>query len=315
MSPNRDLAIFLGIFILLFLLWLTLGGPSRPLSQGGTFLNPLPPIGEGSSFSAFGGSSGFQLTPGADLAPSSEGLKQRISELQEQFQTLQIAGDPSPYAGAVTLERSDLDAEEPEEEHVRLSVSRRADQPVPVTGWSIRSLRSNTSAEIGEGTHQLETGGVPQKDPITLSPGTTAYIVTGRSPVGTSFRTNACTGYLSQFQDFTPQLARQCPTPSDELETYPNERELTETCIEYVEGLRRCRMQPTTPPELENSCRAFLNERINYRGCFDAHNTESDFYKNEWRIYLGRGKELWSGGRETLLLTDENGMVVDVREY
>lgn len=315
MNPNRDLAIFLGVFILLFLLWLTLGGPSRPLSQGGTFLNPLPPIGEGTSFEAFGGGSGFQLVPEADTAISTEELRSRIAQIQEQFRNPQIPGEPSRYAGSVTLGTAALEADEPEREYVRISVSRNASQPVPVSGWRIQSVRSNTRATIGEGTAELETGGVPDTEPITLEPGTTAYLVTGRSPVGTSFRLNKCTGYLTQFQDFTPRIAQRCPSPSEELAAYPDEQELSEECIEYVEGLRRCRMQVTTPPELPNACRTFLNERVNYRGCFDAHRTESDFYQNEWRIYLGRDKELWSSGRETLMLVDTNGRVIDIREY
>jgi len=150
-----------------------------------------------------------------------------------------------------------------------------------------------------------------------LSPGEKAIIVTGRSPKGVSFRLNICTGYFSQFQNFTPSLPKQCPLQRDEdYPTGPNG--VTDICIDYLESIGRCETNVGSLPLLLASdpvCQEYISLNVHYGGCVNIHKNDSDFYKSEWRIFLGRGNALWKDRRETILLVDEEGKTVDSMSY
>jgi hypothetical protein len=45
------------------------------------------------------------------------------------------------------------------------------------------------------------------------------------------------------------------------------------------------------------------------------HKNDEDFYDDEWRIYLGRGEELWKNRRETIILKDQAGKIIKEVSY
>src|SRR6185295_18661707 len=109
------------------------------------------------------------------------------------------------------------------------------------SGWSLQSAVTGTRASLPQtGAEMFVAGSVNHGVPIYLDPGTSAFIVSGISPVGISLRENVCTGYLAQLQHFSPGLDTACPDPSDMLPmTADNLRIYGASCVDYVQSLPR----------------------------------------------------------------------------
>ena len=154
---------------------------------------------------------------------------------------------------------------------------------------------------------------------MAVGSNTTIYVITGHSPIGASFRTNTCTGYFEQFQDFEPRLKKDCPLPDKELAFYLDRKSgfiPSDKCIDYVEDLDQCTFNINSLPEnIGGLCRDFILNELTYNGCIKIHKDDIEFYKNEWRLYLERDQELWKNTRERIRLLDENGLVIDVITY
>ena len=316
---QHDAWFFVGIFAFIFLLWIATGGPGRPLSFGGPTLSLPDALGGGTylSLPRAGGGGGANLT-----------LRERSSD---ELRSEASFGAPSPYRGHVTLRervvKGDLEdpydpddednkERDPETEYIELSVSNRASGPITISGWTIKSETTGASAIIPDGTNLLKAGVINQTAPITLQPGDRVYIVSGRSPVGVSFRENACIGYFSIYQSSGPLLSRVCPLAEEELKEYFGPSYLKdEACVEYVEDIDRCK--PVTRPSsrLSGTCRSFATTRLNYNGCVQAHSVDKGFYGSTWRIYLGRKKTLWREKHEIVKLLDAEGKTVDTFTY
>ena len=73
-------------------------------------------------------------------------------------------------------------------------------------------------------------------------------------------------------------------------------------------------------PELSNVCKDFIRNDLTYGGCVAFHENDSNFYDDEWRVYLGGTKQLWRKGTdddalEIIRLLDQNGLTVDLWRY
>lgn len=267
---GNDLLFFVGMILIFFLVWVSGGGPNRPASFSGPYLN-------GANLPTTPGSSGTSGSP-------------------------------------VTLVNDPLSAKATNEnkEYVTLFASPASGQGVSLAGWKIASASSKVSVAIPYGTNLPRSGSVNTLAPITLSPGDQAIIVSGRSPVGSSFRENKCTGYLEERQDFTPALSQSCPTPYEEMQRFSDDT--SEKCATYVRSISYCSSEtPSGNPG--SSCEEFVDERLNYNGCVDAHKNDPDFYKPTWRIYLGQDDELWKANTERIDLINASGTVVGSLSY
>ena len=225
----------------------------------------------------------------------------------------------SPYAKSVSLHRGNARDDEVAEEYVYIDVERKAENPVLIRGWKLRSAITNRSITIGEIAQLFQFGRSGIKSPIVLSPGDRLIIHTGPSPLGQdSFRINKCSQYLNQFYRFNPSLGGglSCPHPQEELIARGN-IPLTDSCHDYVKRVSVCRVPDFTrfPVDLTPRCRAFLVDELNYNSCVRAHQSDVDFWGSEWRLYLGRRETLWRTTRETIELIDEFGNVIDSVSY
>lgn len=267
----------------LFVLWFAGGGPQSGRTKD-PFIEPPPPLGTGETYS-------IEKTGEKTITPATD-------------KTVEVS-----FYGKGTARLSD-----PTREYVEIRASRDNTQPVSITGWTVKSAVTGKSAMVKSGVYLPVLGKVNPEQPITLFPGGKAYVVTGSSPKGYSFRLNTCTGYFEEFQDFTPKLPFQCPYPKNE--NLPTG--LTDACRDYLSGLKRCSAHVAPlPASFTNDplCQEYVSENINYNACVDTHKSEADFYETEWRIFLGRSEELWKESRETILLLDETGKVVDSVSY
>jgi len=305
MSGNAFL--FFGILIFIFILWVMTGGPAKPISFSGPYLHPIDGPGE----TAEPYSLGRGWSPLGSGSSSGVGL----STLEEQIDDLSSFGEPSEYRGLVTLNRNPSGPRNTSanKEYVSIDVSRRAGDPIVLTGWRLESAASKIGAVIPGGVEIPRSGSVNPSIAITLAPGESAVITSGRSPIGTSFRESLCTGYLGEFQSFSPELSQMCPSPQQEFKHRYADQGDSE-CSSYTWQLPRCSVISDAPSELSNECEDFLDE-LNYNSCVAEYRDVEGFAQDTWRIFIGASKELWRESHETIRLIDASGKTVDVLAY
>lgn len=295
-SPVKDfgwLALFL---IVLGVVWFAQGGPSRlssTISQGPFIGSPeivSVPFSQKEKDVSF--------ISGGGVLPS-EGKTPPV------YKTLL---EESRYKGRVFLSVPAAWETNPQGEYLEIYAAYNAES-TKISGWKLEG-KEGFSVPIGAGASLVYSAQVNPQEPIYLKSGDRAIIVSGKSPIGTNFRLNICTGYFNQFQEFVPYLPQECPNIStdDVPISFPD------ACFDFIRILWQCRMPLSIPPAAGNDCINFVGERANYNGCVLSHKSDKNFYKNEWRIYLGREKELWQK-RDTIILLDEEGKIVDKVSY
>lgn len=317
---QHDAWFFVGIFAFIFLVWIATGGPSHPISFSGPTLAQPQELGGGTYLSFpradFGYGKGADVhlpgssEGGGSISGSSAGTPTSISGVD--------FGSPSPYRGKVSLYHyvSGAGSTNPNNESVTISVSQNAGTVVDLTGWTIQSEASGNAAVIPKGTETPTSGTVNPVQDIVLSPGTSAHVSSGRSPIGASFRENKCIGYFGQYQTFTPALPLNCPTPKEEFASFYGSAYIRDdACVSYVNSLGRCETQLSPPVGVSSDCQSFLVNHLNYNGCVDAHKNDSDFQGNTWRVYLGRTTPLFRTQHEVVKLLDKDGKTVDAFSY
>ena len=328
---TKRILIVLGIFIAiaLVLLWILSGGIS-------TVANRIQSFG---SSSGGGTSGGFLRLPWqpedlalgpdisdlvrADGTSDAQYAEEDLATLEKEYEALDKAarearefGTPSTFRGDVRLSRENA-AEAESTEYVTLIASWDNTAPVDITGWSLQSALSGVRAYIPRGASIFYMGVVNEQKNIQLNPGDSATMLSGYSPLGTSFRENICSGYLNQLQTFFPQLPNQCPMSAEALPlTAENVSAYGDACIDFVRTLPACTapLQSFTP-ELSPSCRNFLANTLSYNGCVTMYRHRSNFLGDSWRIYLNASRELWRNSHDVIRLLDAEGRTVDAVTY
>lgn len=329
MIRNILIALFGFVVIALFILWILNGGIGRAynsaknfsFSSGSStgFALPWQPDGlipRISSDSLFpDGSSAYEAgSPEAELAR----LQEDYDNVQRDVNEYMSIGNPSPDFGKVKISNGypGSRADKPSEEYVTIEAQYSNESPLSISGWSLESALSGVRVSIPSAASPFWLGAVNTLDPVQLAPGHAAMLITGTSPVGVSFRENICTGYLSQFQDFSPSLALRCPTPTDEIPvTVENMQRYGSECIDVAPYIPTCQFPQQLPPSLSPSCRTYLQTTLSYNGCVAKHASDAVFSENTWRLYLGSLRELWRNDHDALRLLDNEGRVVDVFVY
>lgn len=241
--------------------------------------------------------------------------QQSLDDLKQQLQVVENKEKESIYKGAVSLTYVNRGSK-PEEEYVTLKATGSTTKTVLVTGWTLKSLTSGTSITIPKASYLFFANSVNSEDLVYLENGDTVYINTGYSPNGASFRVNKCSGYLSQFQTFIPYLSTNCPLPRNEDLSEIPARTINDACLDYINSFPSCRIQTETLPQnWSYECTRFISTKINYPTCVDNHKNDKDFNSHEWRIYLKRNDVLWKQRRETIVLYDNVGKIVDTLKY
>ncbi len=324
----HDAWYFIGVFALIFLIWISTGGPLRPLSFSGPRL-ALPGVLGGGTYlqlprAQYGiGDSNVVLdASGNNASDSSNDQNNRNSSRGTPKSQLlpnnSTFGIPSPYRDIVRMRHSVSGAGsvDPKNEYVEISVDRYARTPVTISGWKLVSDATGTIATIPKGTEVPVSGVISASQDIILAPGKKALIISGSSSIGASFRENKCMGYFSSVQKFYPPLPQNCPAPSDELLKYYGPGYIRDvSCIEQVQKISRCQVMITPPTNVSSACGNLITQYLNYGGCLDAHKNDTDFKGDLWRIYLDRTTPLWRTKYEIVKLLDTEGKTVDMFDY
>jgi hypothetical protein len=306
-SPQQDLLLVILLMAALGAAWYYTGGTANDFARSGPLFT-MPKVGGGALpvFSIPGVKQNNNPGAGTLVEPQTTSVTNYIGTFTEE---------KSPYAQYVSLEegnaRSSFDGE-----YLTLRISSNASQKITVSGWRVDSTATGYTVSLPLASELPFLGGVNSTGPVSLSQGQTAYIVTGRSPNGTSFRTNMCTGYFEQFQNFTPSLNLECPTPQTESDTYFAPGTLTNECFDIIRSLGRCTLVvQSVPLSAGPMCEQFITNTLSYNGCINKHKNDPKFYKEAWYLYLNRDQELWRSRSERIRLLDENGKVVDTVSY
>lgn len=313
---GNDLIFFIFFIIVLGIVWGLTGGPDRAISRAGPFLNPPFPLGSGTAYTV----------PGVSV-PSADETKGRggsggglISNITSRFRGAggtTFSEAVSPYAGMVTLSVGGAQSGDANREYVILKTNGSVPGRLTISDWRVESTVSLTGSAIGTAASLPRVGEIQAESPVAIGPNVTVYLVTGHPPIGASFRVNACSGYLGQFQEFSPGLQKECPFPTDELNRVtPAEVPPNAACTNFVRTLDRCTFtQSGIPSGAGDACRAFVLNDLTYNGCVAAHSADVSFYRDEWHIYFDLDQALWRGSNERIRLVDENGLVIDTVTY
>ncbi len=326
----RTILIWTGIIIviLLVLLWFITGGVRKVINAAHNIGNPI------SYIFGFASSAGqpFRLpwqpetmnygstidTGGSDEPTSEDDLSQAEKDYeatQKQLAEARNFGTPSPFRDKVRIVDSGAE-NDVAEEYIVIEASGDTTAPINVTGWSLQSAITGVRGYIPRTTDVFVMGAVNQQKDLSLGGGASAVLATGYSPVGTSFRENICSGYLSQLRSFTPSISRECPSPSDRLPlNSDNIRTYGDSCIDFVASLPACFFPATVPAELSSNCRTFVQTDLSYNGCVQTYRYKTTFLKDQHRMYLGASAELWKNSHDVIRLLDTEGRTVDVLSY
>ena len=321
------------MLITLALVWLLTGGWGKITHGGINFANPIDII------FFHGTTTGghlvlpwqLSITQGPDISQYVDEANREtgntssdIESTQDQYsappsqpQELQTFGNPSPYRGKVLLGAGAVTESNIHSESIELRASSQNTTPVAMTGWTLQSAVTGVRMNIPPAASPFLMGVVNAVDPLSLAPGEDAIVVSGPSPVGVSFRENICTGYLQQFQNFTPPLNDSCPDPSDAFPASPeNIQKYGDSCFDFVRSLPHCTFpNKSIPSGLSQSCVSFVLNTYNYSSCVSAYRQRPDFKLDTWRIYLSSGVELWRNTHDIIRLLDAQGRTVDVVSY
>jgi hypothetical protein len=298
----------------LFVAWAIFGSNN---DVGGPFIKPPAPISSGETYGGNNdnGSSTDQASSSI-LAVGQTGVKADLRDLATEFKRIESLAN-SKYKGQIEItnfggaKQSLVDKEILEIKVVGKNVTTK----INITGWRLESAVSGIGDSIEGGTYLPYSGQVNSESGIFLEAGDKVIVSSGRSPIGTSFRLNKCTGYFEQFQDFTPAIPKTCPKAIDDLPDFGVGDEF-ERCVEFVKKMPTCEVYlKSVPVNMGGACHEYITSKVNYNSCVSNHKDDPNFYTKEWRVYLGRNSELWKSKREIIKLLDSQGKIVDVVTY
>ena len=317
---EHDAWFFIGIFVFIFLIWIATGGPLHSISFTGPRLAAPQELGGGTYLQfprapfRIGNTTVTLRDPLDDGGASGSASETSVPA----FVGGSTFGTPSPYRSFVRMGHyvSGAGSTDPKNEYLEISVSQSAGVPINLSEWILASDASGKRIRIPQGTEIPISGTINAAENIILAPGDRAFIISGQSPIGASFKENKCIGYFSTFQTFFPPLPQNCPIPPDELKTFYGSGYISDAaCIDYVDRLSRCQVTLSPPLGASGSCQRFLTKYLHYNGCVEAHKNDGDFEGNTWRIYLGRTTPMWRAKHELVKLLDVNGKTVDAFSY
>ena len=174
---------------------------------------------------------------------------------------------------------------------------------------------TGNQVDIRTGATVYYANAVNSLESISVNPGDIVNIMTGRSPIGYSFKINKCTGYLkNSTQNFIVALPTVCPRITDyPLPARPNA--FNDKCLEFLNTVSSCETENKYPDGLQLSCKTFVAERANYSRCVTDFGNDKNFLSPDWRIYLARDYAIWKTKREIIDLIDQKGNVISTYTY
>lgn len=263
---------------------------------------------------------------------SSSDTRVRLTPTAPQAEYISLGSGNAPYSY------------QPYEEYV--TIENRGEASVDITGWQLRNGKDRRPYYIGGSLQRFsaDIALIPQAarylDPsgnniptnVVLGRGEKAIVTTAlpgtQSPYRiTSFKENICSGYLENMEEysFTPPLTQSCPRPALE----PGQENLEPACRDIISNFSACREPRFDTKDkngepcnncingerVSNQCVDFIEEHFTYQGCLAYHQNDPNFSGRTWRVFLGRGWEMWVEDYESIELFNNLGQLVDYESY
>ncbi len=321
-APKKSLHAEIGWFVWglvgIGVLWFFMGGYARQESRQ-PYIKPAAPLDSGQTYGRVYVTNAAKEKQTLDLPEAPADIIRNLqSGLKEIFTRSKVATSENIYFDSMNsiagAKESDI-----QKEYLEIDAGSSNKTAINISGLILRGsgfgiTDYGISEEIPK-VAKLPIMGVPYiTDDLEVTAGGQVIVSSGKSPIGESFQVNICSGYLGQFQTFTPALRNDCPEPLVALESSSANAELS--CRTFVATLPRCQAYGGSfPSDLSSDCKLFVTEKLNYNSCVSDHNRESNFYLPEWRVFLGRTSELWKNKGETIRLMNENGATIDALVY
>lgn len=312
-GSKNDLMWVLAILAGLAILWFSSGGPTRSTSNRSPFLgsgiNLTPRFSDSNSTN----NDNSGNTAPADLARDIKIAQRDVLKLQSEIEKLQAEKERSPLYDKISISTANAD-EDYQKEYIKLSVSSSLKEKVLITGMSLYSPVTKKLVTIGGATPSPRVGEVNIESPLWANPGDTLYVNTISSPIGVSFRTNLCTGYLGQYQTFNPSIRKSCPRGDDEAVYLKTSLVTDEDCMDELGRISSCRV-PSDFSKMGSLCQSFARANLNYNSCLVNHFKDTNFPGKEWYVYLKQTSNLWENDNDTIKLLDAERKTIDSVSY
>lgn len=221
-------------------------------------------------------------------------------------------GEPSPQRGKVRImvDETSLGLYGDETQYMTLQAATGIREAIPISGWTLQNMRTGQRLPIPHAVRVPRTGQTGKLQEIALTSAEKVIVSSQSSPLGISFKENICSGYLDQFQTFTPAFDDYCPLPSEELAATGVSGAMGESCSSFVAFMSQCEFyKGEVPDEVSAECVAFVRDHLSYNGCVATHQNKPGFLRPQWRVFLGVAHP-WSSG-DTIRLLDRDGRTVD----
>ena len=313
MEDNKQLIlILLGLFIVIGLIY-------EPIKKSGLNNNNIQKTS--SSVGEANGGNNLTYSQNKSVEEGIKNAEETIKKLQENIENKIETSKHSPYYGKIRMSNiSGFYGNDPSREYITLFTNLGKTEVVKITGWYLKSEISGYYAVI-DGASLLPFPFTKADSNTVLGQGDRVYLIKGFSPIGVSFRTNKCTGYFEEDRTFSPGLSLECPRPRDEkLPKFSSDYDINDECTKIIERIPRCSTIDSEfirnlPDFVPSTCKSYLTTQINYNTCVAIHFSDTDFPGNEYRLYLNRFGTLWLKMHDTIILHDENGLIVDTITY
>ena len=180
-------------------------------------------------------------------------------------------------------------------------------ETVDVTGWQIKSNKGGEY--IPQAVALYDPSGLAPASDIVLQTGQYVYMYSSAGPF--NLRLNKCIGYIGNSNHFTPPLPNYCPSPDrSAISTF------TGVCQNFIQSIGSCQTPDLNNPQIPNNdqtCRDYIANNFNYRSCFNAHESDPDFFLNQWWIWTGASPS--DPYHDVVDLLDKHGLLVDIYTY
>lgn len=214
----------------------------------------------------------------------------------------------SPYKDKIKLSSVRGTSDAPESEYV--VIKNVGDKAVDITGFKIRN--SNNEDVIIPKAFRLPGFDATMNDDIILAPKKgEARINLGKQERHMNFLENICMEYYTQNTDFGVSLQGSCPEPAFSY------LDFSEACQKKLDSLSSCRMPTQTDLKnlYDDQCIQFINAHYNYSGCVKDFKLRSDFYLNNWLVWMQRQTNFFKNYHEKVRLLDRENKVVAEYSY
>ena len=129
------------------------------------------------------------------IAKEIKKVEKELKKIEKEINKQIEESKRSPYYGKIRISSvSGFYSDNPDRQYVSLYTNLKDDEVLKITGWYLKSEVTGYSAVIG-GASLLPFPSTKNESDVILQKGDKVYITKGFSPIGTSFRTNKCTGF------------------------------------------------------------------------------------------------------------------------